>query len=81
MSTKYLYSLSKGELYGPYKEGGYMKVTKLLDVKKISDSVKVRHILIPYAGATRAEDGELRTVDQSKKTADSIYRFSKKKSK
>jgi len=52
-----------------------MKVTKLLDVKKISDSVKVRHILIPYAGATRAEAGELRTVDQSKKTADSIYRL------
>ena len=70
-----IYKLNKGELYGPYKEGGYMKVTKLLDVKKISDSVKVRHILIPYAGAIRAEAGELRTVDQSKKTADSIYRL------
>ena len=70
-----IYKLNKGELYGPYKEGDYMKVTKLLDVKKISDSVKVRHILIPYAGAIRAEAEELRTVDQSKKTADSIYRL------
>ncbi|MDB2354896.1 SurA N-terminal domain-containing protein [Flavobacteriaceae bacterium] len=71
MSSK-LYNLKEGELYGPYKEGPYMKVTKMLDVIKLSDSVKVRHILIPYAGSTRAGDQEFRTFDQSKKTADSI---------
>ena len=77
MSTN-IYSLSKGELYGPYKEGGYMKVTKMIDVKKLSDSVKVRHILIPYSGSLRSGDQEFRTADQSKKTADSIYNLVKR---
>ena len=77
MSSK-LYNLNEGELYGPYKEGPYMKVTKMLDVIKLSDSVKVRHILIPYAGSTRAGDQEFRTFDQSKKTADSIFRVVKR---
>jgi hypothetical protein len=77
MSSK-LYNLSRGELYGPYKEGPYMKVTKMLDVIKLSDSVKVRHILIPYAGSTRAGDQEFRSADQSKKTADSIYNLVKR---
>ena len=43
-----IYSLNKGEVYGPYKEGEFIKITKLVDTKKIPDSVKVRHILIPY---------------------------------
>ena len=77
MSSK-LYNLNRGELYGPYKEGPYMKVTKMLDVIKLSDSVKVRHILIPYAGSTRAGDQEFRSADQSKKTADSIYNLVKR---
>ena len=62
-----------GGIYGPYEDGDYMKLTKLIDTKKISDSVKVRHILVPYAGAIRAGDLEMRTSDQAKKTADSIY--------
>jgi hypothetical protein len=44
----------------------------------LSDSVKVRHILIPYAGSTRAGDQEFRTLDQSRKTADSIFRVVKR---
>ena len=77
MSSK-LYNLKRGELYGPYKEGAYMKVTKMLDIIKLSDSVKVRHILIPYAGSTRAGDQEFRSAAQSKKTADSIYNLVKR---
>jgi len=68
-----IFKLKKGGIYGPYEEGDYMKLTKLIDTKKISDSVKVRHILVPYAGAIRAGDLEMRTSDQAKKTADSIY--------
>ena len=68
-----IFKLKKGGIYGPYEEGDYMKLTKLIDIKKISDSVKVRHILVPYAGAIRAGDLEMRTFDQAKKTADSIY--------
>ena len=70
-----VYSLKKGEVHGPYKEGEFIKMTKLVDIKKIPDSVKVRHILIPYSGALRSDPNEIRTKEQSKKTADSIYRI------
>ncbi|MBS2100325.1 peptidylprolyl isomerase [Carboxylicivirga linearis] len=35
-----------GEVYGPYQEGETYKLTRLVDVKQIPDSVKARHILL-----------------------------------
>ena len=70
-----IYSLNKGEVYGPYKEGEFIKITKLVDTKRIPDSVKVRHILIPYSGSLRSDPNETTTEEQAKKTADSIYRI------
>ena len=70
-----IYSMKKGELYGPYKEGDYIKVTKLVNTRKIPDSVKVRHILIPYSGSLRSDPNETKTKEQARKTADSIYRI------
>lgn len=69
-----VYDMNVGELHGPYAEGGFMKVTKLLSTKKLSDSVKVRHILIPYSGALRADQEVVRSVEEAKNTADSILR-------
>ena len=70
-----IYSLNKGEVYGPYKEGEFIKITKLVDTKRIPDSVKVRHILIPYSGSLRSDPNETTTEEQAKKRADSIYRI------
>ena len=70
-----IYSMKKGDLYGPYKEGDYIKITKLVNTRKIPDSVKVRHILIPYSGSLRSDPNETKTKEQAKKTADSIYRI------
>ena len=70
-----IYSLNKGEVYGPYKEGEFIKITKLVDSRRIPDSVKVRHILIPYSGSLRSDSNETRTKEQAKKKADSIYRI------
>jgi parvulin-like peptidyl-prolyl isomerase len=70
-----IYSMKKGELYGPYREGEYIKITKLVNTRKIPDSVKVRHILIPYSGSLRSDSNETKTKEQAKKTADSIYRI------
>lgn len=70
-----IYSLNKGDVYGPYKEGEFIKITKLVDTRRIPDSVKVRHILIPYSGSLRSDPNETRTEEQAKKTADSIYRI------
>lgn len=62
-----------GEYYGPYKDGIYYKYSKILAKERRADSVKVRHILIPYAGATRVDASITRTAEQAKTTADSIY--------
>jgi len=70
-----IYSLNKGEVYGPYKEREFIKITKLVDTKRIPDSVKVRHILIPYSGSLRSDPNETTTEEQAKKRADSIYRI------
>ena len=73
-----IYNLKKGEVYGPYSENGFTKVTKLIDSKFIPDSAKVRHILIPYLGAFRSGPEVTKTKDAAKKTADSIYNVLKR---
>jgi len=62
-----------GKYYGPYKDGEFYKYSKVLAKERRPDSVKVRHILIPYAGATRVDPSITRTPEQAKTTADSIY--------
>jgi len=68
-----IYSLNVGEVYGPYKDGNSYMATKLIAVKQVADSAKVRHILIPFAGATRVDATVVATDEEAKKTADSIY--------
>jgi len=67
-----IFNLEKGGLYGPYKDGNMFKISKVIDVKQIADSVKVRHILIPFAGAVSAAPSITQTEAQAKITADSI---------
>ncbi len=67
-----IFNLEKGELFGPYKEDGFVKTTKLIDVKILPDSAKVRHILIPYMGSFRSGPNDSKSKDEAKKTADSI---------
>ena len=73
-----IYNLKKGDIYGPYSENGFIKVTKLIDSKFLADSAKVRHILIPYFGSLRSGPDVTRLKDDAKKTADSILRILKK---
>lgn len=68
-----IWNLNNGETYGPYKNGNMFVVSKVIDTKQIADSVKVRHILIPFAGAIRALPTVTKTDEQAKATADSIY--------
>jgi len=67
-----IYNLNEGEVYGPYKDNGYFKVSKVIAVKQIPDSVKVRHILIPFIGAQSADPNTAQTEAEAKKTADSL---------
>ena len=64
-----------GDTYGPYKLGtDIMMLSKnRWKTKQLPDSVKVRHILIPFVGTTRADISVTKTDEEAKETADSIY--------
>lgn len=49
----HLFSKNGGEVYGPYEEEGYFKITRALDKKKMPNRVRARHILV--TGATPEE--------------------------
>ena len=66
--------LNVGDIHGPYKEGNFYKLTKMVAKKDIADSTKVRHILIPFVGGARADVTVTKTDAQAKATADSIYK-------
>lgn len=70
--------LNEGEIYGPYKESGFYKLSKMVSLKRIPDSVKVRHILTPFVGSTRADASFTKTEAEAKTTADSIYKVLKR---
>ena len=66
-------NLSEGEYYGPYKDAGYFKLSKMIEKKQMADSSKVRHILINHVGATRALPSVTRTSEEAQKEADSLF--------
>jgi len=41
-----IFALPKGEVYGPYLDGGSYVLAKMVDEKELPDTVKVRHILV-----------------------------------
>ena len=67
-----LMNLEVGNYYGPYRDGEFFKLSKVVDIKQSADSSKVRHILIPYAGGNRADPSITKTRAQAQTTADSI---------
>lgn len=73
-----IYNLNEGEVYGPYKHDGSFKVTKVIAVKQIPDSAKVRHILIPFKGAQSAGPDVTQTEAEANATADSLLTILKR---
>ena len=59
-----MFAEQPGFVYGPYIDGGYYKVARLIDIKNLPDSVKASHILVAY------RQGEDTTVARQK--ADSL---------
>jgi len=66
-----IFNSTIGDVYGPYKEANYFKLSKLVAVKQMPDSVKARHILIPFLGTSNDPSNTL-TEEQAKKMADSL---------
>jgi len=73
-----IYSLNEGEVYGPYRDGDFFKLTKLIETKQIPDSAKVRHILIPFIGSQSSGGTAIQTEDEAKATADSLLTILKR---
>ncbi|QMU63650.1 MAG: peptidylprolyl isomerase [Flavobacteriaceae bacterium] len=67
-----------GDTFGPYKENEHYKITKIIAITKIPDSVKASHILISHIGAARASAEVTKTETQAKITADSILKVVRK---
>lgn len=68
-----LMSLSDGQLYGPYKDAGAYKVTRMMG-RKSNGSVKSSHILITYEGATRANPDIKRTKEEAEEKAKELFK-------
>ncbi|SHI93149.1 peptidyl-prolyl cis-trans isomerase D [Arenibacter nanhaiticus] len=71
LSAKYadtLMALSIGSIYGPYRDGDFFKISKMMG-KKANGAVKASHILISYAGAQSASPEVTRTKEEAEKKA------------
>ncbi|MCF8297923.1 MAG: peptidylprolyl isomerase [Saprospiraceae bacterium] len=61
-----------GTVVAPYRDQNAYQLAKLIDVQTRPDSMRASHILIAYAGATRAEEGVTRTKLAAEALVDSI---------
>ncbi len=66
-----LADLLEGEIYGPYRDGDFFKISKMMD-RKPNGTVKASHILFAYQGATRANPEITRTKEEAEEEAQKI---------
>jgi peptidylprolyl isomerase/peptidyl-prolyl cis-trans isomerase D len=70
---------NKNDVIGPYKDKGFYKISKITEVIEMPDSAKASHILIPFVGAQRAAADVIKTEEEAKKFADSLYNVVKRR--
>ena len=68
-----LFGLNPGDIFGPYKDGNELKISRFLDRKK-GGSIKASHILVAFEGAARANPDIKRTIEEAKKLAQELFR-------
>ena len=73
-----IFSGNEGDVFGPYKDQGFFKISKITAVTKMPDSVRASHILIPFVGSQRVAAEVTRSKVQAEKLADSILRVVKR---
>ena len=73
-----LVTLSVGETYGPYRDGNYFKVSKMVN-KKANGTAKASHILISWVGTERAGANITRTKEEAEVRANELLAEAKKK--
>ncbi|MCF2873520.1 MULTISPECIES: peptidylprolyl isomerase [unclassified Tenacibaculum] len=67
-----IFNGKEGDVFGPYKDADYFKISKISKVIQLPDSAQASHILIPFVGATSAAATVTQTEEEAKKTADSL---------
>src|SRR5690606_1166962 len=67
-----IFNLNVGEVYGPYKEEKTFKLTKVIAVEQLADSVKSSHIIVPFIGSRAATAETTKTKEQAKAYVDSL---------
>ncbi len=72
-----LMGLQVGEIFGPYRDGDFFKISKMMD-RKAKGSVKASHILIGYEGAERANPEVTRTKEEAEKEAKRLLKEARK---
>ena len=72
-----LFNLDKDQTFGPYLDGEYFKVSRMLD-KKIGGNVRASHILIAFKGAQNANPQVDRSKSEAKREASRILKLVKK---
>ena len=75
-----LFNLNNNQTYGPYLDGEYFKISRMLD-KKIGGSVRSSHILVAYEGSKNANPNVSRSKTEAKKEANNILRKIRKSPK
>ncbi|MFT6192794.1 peptidylprolyl isomerase [Polaribacter sp.] len=70
---------NKGDVVGPYKDKEFFKISKIIEVVEMPDSVRASHILIPFIGAQRVSPDVTRTVEEAKELADSLFTVVKRR--
>jgi peptidyl-prolyl cis-trans isomerase D len=68
-----LFALPEGEVFGPYLDNGYYKLSRMLDRKK-GGSVRASHILVSYQGASNAASDITRSKAAAKAEAQRLLR-------
>lgn len=72
-----LMTLGVGEIFGPYKDAGSYKISKMM-ARRANGSVKASHILLAYEGATRANPEVTRTKEEAEAKAKELLQEAKK---
>ena len=67
-----LFNLDIGEVYGPYKDLGSLKISRLLD-RKIDGSIRASQILISYKGSSNQNPNINRSKEEAKKLANDLF--------
>lgn len=72
-----LLGLQVGELFGPYEDNGFYRISRMMD-KKENGSVKASHILITYQGAERANPQITRSREEAEERANELLEEARK---